>query len=63
LTGQWDFTLWAAQAPGQKAESDAAQQAPTILEAIRDQLGLKLKPAKDTIPVLIVDRIERPSEN
>ena len=63
LTGQWDFTLWAAQAPGQKAESDVAQQAPTILEAIRDQLGLKLKPAKDTIPVLIVDRIERPSEN
>ena len=62
LTGQWDFTLW-AQGPGQKTDSDTAQQVPTILEAMRDQLGLKLKPAKDTIPVLIVDSIELPSEN
>lgn len=62
LTGLWDFTLW-AQGPGQKTEPDAAQQAPTMLEAMRDQLGLRLKPAKDTIPVLIVDHIDRPSEN
>jgi uncharacterized protein (TIGR03435 family) len=34
-----------------------------MLEAIRDQLGLRLKPAKDTIPVLIVDHVDRPSEN
>ena len=62
LSGLWDFTLW-AQAPGQKTDSDTVQQAPTILEAIRDQLGLKLRPAKGTIPVLIVDHIDRPSEN
>jgi uncharacterized protein (TIGR03435 family) len=62
LTGLWDFALW-AQAPGQKPDPDAAQEPPTMLEAIRDQLGLKLKPAKDTIPVLIVDHIDRPSEN
>ena len=62
LTGQWDFTIW-TQTPGQRTDSDTAQQVPTILEAIRDQLGLRLKAAKDTIPVLIVDHIERPSEN
>jgi uncharacterized protein (TIGR03435 family) len=62
LTGLWDFTVW-AQGPWQKAESDATQQVPTMLEAIRDQLGLRLKPAKDTIPVLIVDHVDRPSEN
>jgi len=62
LTGLWDFTLW-AQTPGQKTDPDATQEAPTMLEAIHDQLGLKLKPAKDTIPVLIVDQIEWPSEN
>lgn len=62
LTGLWDFTMW-AQTPGQKADPNATQQAPTILEAMQDQLGLRLKSAKDTIPVLIVDHIERPSEN
>ena len=62
LTGQWDFTLW-SQAPGQKADPNATQQVPTILEAMHDQLGLKLKSARDTIPVLIVDHIDRPSEN
>ena len=62
LTGLWDFTVW-AQSPWQKTDPDAAQQAPTMLEAIRDQLGLRLKPAKDTIPVLIVDHIDKPSEN
>lgn len=62
LTGLWDFTVW-AQSPWQKPDPDATQEAPTMLEAIRDQLGLKLKPAKDTIPVLIVDHIERPSDN
>jgi uncharacterized protein (TIGR03435 family) len=62
LTGLWDFTVW-AQGPWQKADSDATQQVPTMLEAIRDQLGLRLKPAKDTIPVLIVDHVDRPSEN
>jgi uncharacterized protein (TIGR03435 family) len=62
LTGQWDFTLW-AQGPGQKTDADTVQQVPTILEAMRDQLGLRLRSAKDTIPVLIVDHIEQPSEN
>lgn len=62
LRGLWDFTVW-GQSPFQKTDSEAAQQLPTILEAIRDQLGLRLKPAKDTIPVLIVDHIELPSAN
>lgn len=62
LSGLWDFSVW-GQSPFQKTDSDAVQQLPTLLEAIRDQLGLKLKPAKDTIPVLIADHIELPSEN
>ena len=62
LTGLWDFTLW-TQPPGSKTDPDSASQVPTVLEATRDQLGLRLKSAKDTIPVLVVDHIERPSEN
>lgn len=34
-----------------------------ILDAVRDQLGLKLEPSKEPVKVVVVDRIERPSEN
>jgi uncharacterized protein (TIGR03435 family) len=34
-----------------------------IIDAIKDQLGMKLEPAKDPLEVLVVDRVEKPSEN
>lgn len=34
-----------------------------ILDAVKDQLGLKLEAAKDTVQTLVVDRIEQPSDN
>jgi bla regulator protein BlaR1 len=30
---------------------------------VKEQLGLKLKPAKAPLKVLVIDHIERPSEN
>ena len=57
LGGEYDFTLeWvqdaAANAPG-----------PTLFTALREQLGLRLVSAEKPTPVIVVDRIERPSEN
>jgi len=38
-------------------------QGTSFLEALKDQLGLKLKPTNAPLSVLVVDHIERPSEN
>jgi bla regulator protein BlaR1 len=40
-----------------------APDAPGIFQAIQEQLGLRLVPAKGPVDVLVIDHIERPSEN
>jgi uncharacterized protein (TIGR03435 family) len=62
LTGLWDFTLvtaWPAQTPPQ----DAGPTGPTMLEAIQEQLGMKLKPTRALVSEPVVDHVERPNEN
>jgi len=73
LTGRYDITLkWtpddvaAASQPkadGGPAPTPAADSSPSIFTAIQEQLGLKLESAKGPVQVLVVDHIERPSEN
>jgi uncharacterized protein (TIGR03435 family) len=48
--------------PGAPAAVQASD-APTIFQAIQEQLGLKLVPAKGPVDVLVIDHIARPSEN
>ena len=60
LKGRYDFTLtWT---PELTAESDSAS-APGVFTAFQDQLGLKLQPTKEPIEALVVEHLERPSEN
>lgn len=63
LSGQWDFTLLAAPPAKDGVPATDAPAGPTLLEAMHEQLGITLKPTKAVIPALVVDHVERPSEN
>ncbi len=72
LAGNWDFELSYApeqtQAPpgGFPAgvELPAADpNAPNLFTAVQEQLGLKLEPARGPVEVLVIDRIEQPTED
>ncbi len=39
------------------------QALPTILEAVEEQLGLRLVPAKGQVPEYVIDKVEQPSAN
>jgi uncharacterized protein (TIGR03435 family) len=62
LSGFYDFKLeWAADpAAGGPATETAG---PTIFTAIQEQLGLRLESKRAPVPVFVVDKIQRPSEN
>jgi uncharacterized protein (TIGR03435 family) len=59
LTGRYDFKLqWTPDdAP---ATEDSA---PSLFTAIQEQLGLKLEPAKEPVPVLVIDHVDLPTPN
>jgi uncharacterized protein (TIGR03435 family) len=48
--------------PGSSAAVQASD-APGIFQAIQEQIGLKLTPAKGPVDVLVIDHVERPSAN
>ena len=67
LTGKFDFTieftpqLNGPLPPGVDAQPDPS--GPTFLEAMKEQLGLKLEPQTGPVDVLVVDHVEQPSPN
>ncbi len=77
LTGKYDFKLqWTPdesegamfKGPGTGPQGTASPPAsdtsgPSIFTAIQEQLGLKLESQKGPVEVLVIDRVEKPSEN
>jgi|HubBroStandDraft_5_1064220.scaffolds.fasta_scaffold167156_1 uncharacterized protein (TIGR03435 family) len=61
LKGFYNFTLRWTPEDGAPPEGDVA--APSIFTAVQEELGLKLEPAKAPVQVLVIDNLERPSEN
>jgi uncharacterized protein (TIGR03435 family) len=60
LVGRFDFSLQWTRQTNNPVTPDPGT---TMQEAIQDQLGLKLKSTKASIDVLVIDHVERPTEN
>jgi uncharacterized protein (TIGR03435 family) len=69
LTGRYDFDLEFTPDESQfggviKTESpDDAKRPPDLLSALQQQLGLRLDATRGTISTMVIERIQRPSEN
>jgi uncharacterized protein (TIGR03435 family) len=76
LTGNYDFTLqWTpdeSQGPMFKGADGAPpggnpappeSSGPSLFTAIQEQLGLKLESQKGPVEIIVIDHVEKPSQN
>jgi uncharacterized protein (TIGR03435 family) len=70
ITGRYDFTLsWTPddfQFPGIQRPPGAIDPnatAPNLFTAIQEQLGLRLESTRAAVEVLVIDRVEKPTDN
>jgi uncharacterized protein (TIGR03435 family) len=64
FTKAFDVQLTWNPDPGPEEKAgDGIDEGPSIFTAVQEQLGLKLEAAKAPVEILVVDHIERPSEN
>ena len=65
LTGTFDFSLeWSLLPDSSQAPSLQLDDAgPRFRDALQNQLGLKLTSARGPVDVLVIDRVEHPTEN
>ena len=64
LRGGYDFDLEFAPGSGTTPDTgDAAGNLPSLFTALEEQLGLKLRPVRAPVHVLVIDRLEHPTEN
>jgi len=64
LTGGFDFDLEFAPESGSASETSApAGNAASLFTALEEQLGLKLRSTRAIVDVVVIDRVEYPTEN
>jgi uncharacterized protein (TIGR03435 family) len=68
LKGNYDFELKFGRESGPPAGADVREVAtriedPSIFSALQEQLGLKLESRRAPVKFLIIDHVEKPSEN
>jgi uncharacterized protein (TIGR03435 family) len=64
LTGNYDLELRFAREQGLRAGPDAQNtpdDAPSIFDAVQDQLGLKLEKSKAQVDHIVIDHLEKPT--
>jgi len=63
LTGHYEISLTYAPIDEDGPGHDSADAGPSIFTALEEQLGLKLVAAKGPVDTIVVDHVEKPSEN
>ena len=75
LNGEYDYTLaWTPEhgdggpeslgLPPQPAPAEPADsKGPSIFTALQEQLGLRLESQKGPVEIIVIERVEKPSEN
>jgi uncharacterized protein (TIGR03435 family) len=65
LEGKFDFNLEFARTAlaAQSSAEPSLDSGPTFEQALKDQFGLKLESQRSQVTVLVLDHIERPSQN
>ncbi|MGA1981188.1 MAG: TIGR03435 family protein [Acidobacteriaceae bacterium] len=61
LAGQYDFSM--PEYTEWTSNHQTEEAAPSIFTTLEESLGLKLEPTKTPVEFLVIDHIERPSEN
>jgi uncharacterized protein (TIGR03435 family) len=64
LAGAYDFKLEFTPQRALGNAGDGSEPAgPTIFTALQEQLGLKLESSKAPVEIVVIDHVEKPSEN
>jgi len=63
LAGLYDIKLQWNPELKTEAESSTFSDKPSIFTALQEQLGLKLESSKGAVEVLVIDSVQKPSEN
>ena len=63
LTGRYDMSFRRPHPGGPSTEPDSTSNPPPTIFEVAESFGLKLVPAKSSVETLVVDHVERPSEN